>query len=187
MDKFTIKSQEAIQEAQRFAEKKGNQQLDAEHLLWALLDDDEGVASQILKRLGINTETLKQDVEEAIDRFPKVIGATPLGQIYISPRLKEVFENAHKKAEHLKDEYVSVEHLLVALVSIGGPCSDLLKRYAVTARQGPRGDERDQGRAARDRSESRRQVSGPEKDSATTSQSLQEKESSTRLSAGMTR
>jgi ATP-dependent Clp protease ATP-binding subunit ClpB len=133
MDKFTIKSQEAIQAAQRFAEKKGNQQLDAEHMLWALLEDDEGVASQILKRLGVNTGTLKQDVEEAVDRFPKVTGATPLGQIYVSPRLKGVFENAHKNAEHLKDEYVSVEHLLVALVSIGGPCTDLLKRYAVTA------------------------------------------------------
>ncbi len=133
MDKFTIKSQEAIQAAQRFAEKKGNQQLDAEHVLWALLEDDEGVASQILKRLGVNTDTLKQDVEEAVDRFPKVTGATPLGQIYISPRLKEVFENAHKNAEHLKDEYVSVEHLLVALVSIGGPCTDLLKRYAVNS------------------------------------------------------
>ena len=133
MDKFTIKSQEAIQAAQRFAEKKGNQQLDAEHVLWALLEDDEGVASQILKRLNVNTDTLKQDVEEAVDRFPKVIGATPLGQIYISPRLKEVFENAHKNAEHLKDEYVSVEHLLVALFSIGGPCTDLLKRYAVNA------------------------------------------------------
>jgi ATP-dependent Clp protease ATP-binding subunit ClpB len=133
MDKFTIKSQEAIQAAQRFAEKKGNQQLDAEHMLWALLEDDEGVASQILKRLGVNTDTLKQDVEETVDRFPKVTGATPLGQIYVSPRLKEVFENAHKNAEHLKDEYVSVEHLLVALVSIGGPCTDLLKRYAVTS------------------------------------------------------
>jgi ATP-dependent Clp protease ATP-binding subunit ClpB len=133
MDKFTIKSQETIQEAQRLAEKKGNQQLDAEHLLWALLEDEEGVASQILKRLGINTTSLQKDVEEAIDKFPKVIGATPLGQIYVSPRLKEVFENATKEAKHLADEYVSVEHLLVALVSIGGPCSDLLKRYGATS------------------------------------------------------
>jgi len=133
MDKFTIKSQETIQEAQRLAEKKGNQQLDAEHLLWALLEDEEGVASQILKRLGINTTSLQKDVEEAIDKFPKVIGATPLGQIYVSPRLKEVFENATKEAEHLADEYVSVEHLLVALVSIGGPCSELLKRYGATS------------------------------------------------------
>ncbi|MEW6214265.1 MAG: Clp protease N-terminal domain-containing protein, partial [Nitrospirota bacterium] len=121
MDKLTIKSQEAIQTAQRLAEKKGNQQLDAEHLLWALLEDEEGVASQILKRLGINTTALQQDVEEAIEKFPKVIGATPLGQIYVSPRLKEVFENATREAEHLKDEYVSVEHLLISLISIGGP------------------------------------------------------------------
>lgn len=133
MDKFTMKSQEAIQEAQRFAEKKGNQQIDAEHMLWALLEDEEGVASQILKRIGINTKALQQDVEEAVDKFPKVIGATPLGQIYISPRLKGVFENAHKSAEHLKDEYVSVEHLLISLVSVGGTCSDLLKKYGASA------------------------------------------------------
>lgn len=133
MDKFTMKSQEAIQEAQSFAEKKGNQQIDAEHMLWALLEDEEGVASQILKRIGINTKALRQDVEEAVDKFPKVIGATPLGQIYISPRLKGVFENAHKSAEHLKDEYVSVEHLLISLVSVGGACSDLLKKYGASA------------------------------------------------------
>jgi ATP-dependent Clp protease ATP-binding subunit ClpB len=133
MDKFTIKSQEAIQEAQRLAERKGNQQLDAEHLLWALLGGEEGVVVQILKRIGVNTAALRQDTEEAIDKFPKVIGATPMGQIYLSPRLKEVFENAEKNAQHLKDEYVSVEHLLSALIPIGGPCSDLLKRYGATA------------------------------------------------------
>jgi ATP-dependent Clp protease ATP-binding subunit ClpB len=133
MDKFTVKSQEAIQEAQRIAEKKGNQQIDAEHLLWALLEDEDGVASQILKRLGVNTLALQKDVEEAADKFPKVIGATPVGQIYISPRLKEVFEKAGEEATHLTDEYVSVEHLLVALVSIGGTCSDLLKKYGASA------------------------------------------------------
>jgi ATP-dependent Clp protease ATP-binding subunit ClpB len=133
MEKFTIKSQEAIQEAQRLAERKGNQQLDAEHLLFVLLEDEEGVASQILKRLGINTASLKTDVEEAIDKFPKVVGATPMGQLYISPRLKGVFESAMKEAEHLTDEYVSVEHLLLALISIGGTCSDLLKRYGASA------------------------------------------------------
>ena len=133
MDKFTTKSQEAIQEGQRLAERKGNQQLDAEHLLWALLEDDDGVAVQILKRLGINTKALQKDVDDAVDKFPKVVGATPLGQIYLSPRLKAVFENAHKNAEHLQDEYVSVEHLLVALLSIGGTCSEILKRYGASA------------------------------------------------------
>jgi ATP-dependent Clp protease ATP-binding subunit ClpB len=133
MDKFTVKSQEAIQEAQRIAEKKGNQQIDAEHLLWALLEDEDGVASQILKRLGVNTLALQKDIEEAVDKFPKVIGATPVGQIYISPRLKAVFEKAGEEAQHLTDEYVSVEHLLVALVSIGGTCSELLKKYDASA------------------------------------------------------
>ena len=132
MDKFTIKSREAIQEAQRLAERKGNQQIDAEHLLWALLEDEEGIACQILKQLGVNTHSLQRDVEEAIDKYPKVIGATPLGQIYLSPRLKEAFESAERNAGHLKDEFVSVEHLLVALASIGGPCSELLKKYGVS-------------------------------------------------------
>lgn len=133
MEKFTIKSQEAIQVAQQFAERKGNQQIDAEHLLWALLADEEGVASQILRRIGVNSESLRKDAEGAVDRFPKVVGATPVGQMYISPRLKEVFENARKSASHLQDEYVSVEHLLIALISIGGPCSDLFTRYGATA------------------------------------------------------
>ncbi len=129
MDNFTIKSQEAIQNAQRLAEKKGQQQIDVEHLLLVLLDDEEGVASQILKRIGIKTEVLKRDVEEVIDRMPKIVGATPLGQIYVSPRLKEVFERAQKEAEHLKDEFVSVEHLLMAIFAEGGPAGELLKKY----------------------------------------------------------
>lgn len=133
MDKFTVKSQETIQNAQRLAERKGNQQIDVEHLIWVLLDDDEGVAFQILKRTGINTAALQKDVEEAIGKMPKVVGATPLGQIYISPRLKAVFERAEKEAEHLKDEYVSVEHLLLGAVAEGGPSAEILKRYGADA------------------------------------------------------
>lgn len=128
-DKFTIKSQEAIQEAQHFAERKGNQELQPEHLLWALTEADEGIAPQILKKAGADIKGLRNDLEREIDKFPKVSGATPAGQIYISSRLKEVFESALKEAEHLTDEYVSVEHLLIALVSGGGPCSALLQKH----------------------------------------------------------
>jgi ATP-dependent Clp protease ATP-binding subunit ClpB len=131
MEKFTIKSQEAIQNAQRLADKKGHQQIDVEHLLWVILDDEEGVASQILKRTGTNTRLLQRDVEEALDKLPKVVGATPVGQIYISPRLKEVFEKARQEAEHLTDEYVSVEHLLLAALYVGGTASELLKKHGV--------------------------------------------------------
>ena len=133
MDKLTIKSQEALQEAQKLAEKKGNQQMDAEHLLWALLENDEGIASQVLKKIGVNTQSLQKDVEGVIDKFPKVIGATPIGQIYVSPRLKQVMETAEQNARRLKDDYTSVEHLLMALTSVGGHCSDLLNRYGAGA------------------------------------------------------
>lgn len=133
MDKLTIKSQEAMQEAQRFAERKGNQELQPEHLLWALLSDEEGISCQILKKLNVDLTLLQLDVEKEIDRLPKVTGATPLGQLYISSRLKETLEMAFKEAEHLTDEYVSVEHLFLALLSIGGPCTELLERFGVSA------------------------------------------------------
>ncbi len=131
MDKFTIKSQEAIQNAQRFAERKGHQQIDVEHLLWVILDDEEGVASQMLKRTGVNTKLLQKDVEAILDKLPKVVGPTPVGQIYISPRLKEVFEKALLEAEHLTDEFVSIEHLLLSVCKVGGAASDLLKKYGI--------------------------------------------------------
>jgi ATP-dependent Clp protease ATP-binding subunit ClpB len=131
-DKLTMKSQEALQEAQRLAEGKGNQELQPEHLLWALLGDEEGTATQILRKLGVDRKQLRSDVEKEIDRLPKVVGATPMGQLYVSSRMKEVIENASREAEHLTDEYVSVEHLLLALIAIGGPCTDLLGRYNVS-------------------------------------------------------
>ncbi|GAB4485123.1 MAG: ATP-dependent chaperone ClpB [Thermodesulfovibrionales bacterium] len=131
MDKFTMKSQEAIQESQRLAERKGHQQIDVEHLCRVLLDDEEGVAAQMLKRIGVNTGLLKNDIETAIDRLPKVVGPTPVGQIYISPRLKQALEQARQEADRLKDDYVSVEHLLLAVLAVEGPASELLKRYGV--------------------------------------------------------
>ncbi|TAN39256.1 MAG: ATP-dependent chaperone ClpB [Nitrospirae bacterium] len=129
MEKLTIKSQEAIQNTQKFAERKGQQQIDAMHLLWVLLEDSEGVAAQIIKRIGLNAAALQKEAEEYIDRQPKVVGATPVGQIYISPKLKEVLEKAQKEAEHLKDDYVSVEHLLLALINVSSPAADLLKKH----------------------------------------------------------
>ncbi len=132
MDKLTMKSQEAIQEAQRIAEAKGNQELQPEHLLLSLLSDDEGIPVQILQRIGIDLTLLRKDVEAETERFPKVMGATPMGQIYISARLKKVFDEAWKQAEHLSDEYVSTEHLLLGIVTEGGPASELLQRYNAT-------------------------------------------------------
>jgi ATP-dependent Clp protease ATP-binding subunit ClpB len=132
MDKFTMKSQEALQEAQRLAEGKGNQELQPEHLLAALLSYDEGIAVQVLRGLNVNIKALTGDLEEAMERFPKVSGATPLGQLYASPAVKGILERASAEAAHLNDEYVSVEHLLTAVLKEGGRASELLKRYNVT-------------------------------------------------------
>lgn len=132
-DKFTIKSREAIEEAQHVAERKGNQELRPEHLLRGLLSDPEGTVVQILRRLNVDINNLIGDLESVMDKFPKVTGATPLGQIYISQSLKDALETASKEAEHLKDEYISVEHLFAAILETGGPAADLLKkRYNVT-------------------------------------------------------
>ncbi|MBI4822684.1 MAG: ATP-dependent chaperone ClpB [Nitrospirae bacterium] len=131
-EKLTIKSQEALEEAQRLAEKLGNQELQPEHLLMGILKDSSGVVSQIIGRLGVDPNNLKKDISELMERFPKVSGATPLGQIYISPSLKEVFESAETEAEHLTDEYISVEHLLLSIIEQTGRLSELLKRYGIT-------------------------------------------------------
>ncbi len=128
LDKLTVKSQEAVQEAQGIAEKNGNQQLDVEHLLLALLDDEEGIALQILRRLGADIAEIKKETEKEIERFPKVSGAAPMGQIYIAPRLKTVLEKAYEEAGHLTDEFISVEHLLLAVANTYGPASEILKR-----------------------------------------------------------
>jgi ATP-dependent Clp protease ATP-binding subunit ClpB len=133
LDKLTVKSQEALQEAQRIAEARGNQQLDVEHLLYALLEDEDGIAFQILKRLGVDIKSLKGDIDKEIEKFPKVSGATPLGQIYIAPRLKAVLEKASEEATHLTDEFISVEHLMLAITSSYGPASEILKKHGATS------------------------------------------------------
>jgi len=133
LDKLTQKSQEALQEAQQLAERKGNQQIDVEHLLYALLKDEEGITSQVLKRLNVNINNLKDEIDKSIEKYPKVTGATPLGQIYISPRLKSVLEKAYEEATHLTDEYISAEHILLSIINSYGPASDILKKHGVTS------------------------------------------------------
>ncbi len=132
MDKLTVKSQEALAESQRIAEAKGNQELQPEHLLLALLEDEEGVAAQVLSRLGVNTGMLRADVGKLVDRLPKVMGATPLGQFYASARLTDVFERAMRQAGHMTDEFISVEHLLYAIAGEGGPAAEALARSKAT-------------------------------------------------------
>jgi ATP-dependent Clp protease ATP-binding subunit ClpB len=129
-DRFTVKTQEALQEAQRSAEKRGHQQLDAEHLALALATQDDGVVPPLLKKIGVDVNRLRQDLERALDRVPKVTGG--LGQLYAAPRLQETMNKAEQEAERLKDDYISTEHVLIALVDVGGEVATLLKAAGVT-------------------------------------------------------
>ncbi|MDX9715308.1 MAG: ATP-dependent chaperone ClpB [Dissulfurispiraceae bacterium] len=128
LDKLTLKSQEVIQEAQSVAAKKGNQQLEVLHLLYGLLQNEEGLALQILKRVGADLRAINADLEKELDRLPKVSGAVPMDQVYISPRLKSVLEDAEKRADHMGDEYISVEHLLLAVAGSDDRAAEILKR-----------------------------------------------------------
>ena len=113
LDKFTVKAQEALQAAQSLADQRGHQTLEPEHLLLALLQQREGVVSPLLGKLGVRAETLQQQLEAEIARIPQVRGGGS-GQ-YLGERLRQTLERAQREAERLKDDYVSTEHLLVAI------------------------------------------------------------------------
>ncbi|MDI6891709.1 MAG: ATP-dependent chaperone ClpB [Actinomycetota bacterium] len=128
-DRFTIKSQEAISEAQRKAGRLSHQGIDVEHLLLALLEQPEGVVLSLLRRLEVAPEAVKARVEAELDGLPKISGVT---ETYITPRLRRVFDIALAEAEKLKDEYVSTEHLLIGILEEGGVASSILGEFGVT-------------------------------------------------------
>ncbi|MBN1396811.1 MAG: ATP-dependent chaperone ClpB [Bacteroidetes bacterium] len=130
-NKFTIKSQEAVQNAQEIASSYGNQIIEPEHLLAALVQDSEGVVVPILQKLGANVNYLKIKINEVIEKLPKVQGAG-LGSQNISPALGRLFEAAQKEAEQLKDEYISTEHLLLAVLHAQSTASKLLADQGIT-------------------------------------------------------
>jgi ATP-dependent Clp protease ATP-binding subunit ClpB len=130
LDRLTTKSQEALQQAQSLADKRNHQAIDVEHLLFALLGQKEGVVLSLLQKLGVGVASLADRLQKALDRLPQVTDAA--GQTFISPRLKNVIESAETEAEALKDEYVSTEHLLLAMVRDSGEAGKLLKELGAT-------------------------------------------------------
>jgi ATP-dependent Clp protease ATP-binding subunit ClpB len=132
IEKFTLKAQEALQEVKAIAERKNHQQIDVEHLLLALLEQKEGIAIPILQRLGANIDLIISQLEGELNRIPKVTGGGA-GQVYLSSRLDELFNAAWKEAERLMDEYLSTEHLLIAIADEKrGSSSQILQRNGVT-------------------------------------------------------
>ncbi len=116
LDKFTIKAQEALQSGQSLAEQSGNQELEPEHLLPGLISQTDGVVPPILRKLGTNASLLMSRLQDRLNSFPKVSGAASSGS-YLSSRLKSVLDQAQKEADKFKDEFVSSEHLLLAMSS----------------------------------------------------------------------
>lgn len=129
-DKFTLKSQEALQSAQTHAQELGNPQVGPEHLLWSLVQQKDGVVLPVLQKLGANIQTLAKDLGDASAKLPKVQGQA---EIQLSPALVRVLEDAQKEADTFKDDYVSTEHLLIALSSVKGEAvSRILQTQGVT-------------------------------------------------------
>ena len=130
INKFTQKSMEAVQNCEKLAYEYGNQQIDQEHLLYALLTLEDSLILKLVTKVGIQGDMLKNEVKQALEKLPKVSGG---GQLYISNDLNKVLINAEDEAKSMGDEYVSVEHLFLALIRHPSrSVKNLLKMYNIT-------------------------------------------------------
>jgi ATP-dependent Clp protease ATP-binding subunit ClpB len=133
INRFTEKAQEAILAAQRRAVRGGQQQVDVEHLLVTLLEQEPGLATSILRKANINVDGLKRRAEQEVERLPKVSGSgAESEQVYLTGRVNRLLVKAEDEAKKFKDEYVSVEHILLAMAEDGGATGRLFKEFGVT-------------------------------------------------------
>jgi ATP-dependent Clp protease ATP-binding subunit ClpB len=130
-DRLTIKAQEGMAGAQRIAAESNNQEITPEHLLSALLGQDEGIVVPILKKVGADPELIRRDLAAAIEKIPKVYGAAEAGG-YMSQDLKRAVDIAFKEMERLRDEFVSTEHLLVGITDVDSKAGEILTTHGVT-------------------------------------------------------
>src|SRR5260370_17995791 len=136
INRFTEKLQEAIRSAQSTATVYGHQQVDVEHLLAALVTQEGGLAGSILVKGGVNVEPLAQRLEKELERLPKV--SSPSGtpdQLYVTARLNKLLTKAEGEAKKLKDDYISVEHVLLAAIDDRRAAGKLLKESGLTKEQ----------------------------------------------------
>ena len=147
VEKFTNKSREALMRAQQSAQAAGHTELRALHLLSALLDDDESLVNSILEKLGVNKALFRSKVTSALSDLPRVSGTAPQ-EVVMTGEFSSVLNNAMQKAAEMKDEFVSVEHLLMALLSVDSKAAKLLNDAGVnngnllTSLQSLRGNQR---------------------------------------------
>ncbi|HAA33817.1 MAG TPA: type VI secretion system ATPase TssH, partial [Firmicutes bacterium] len=130
LNRFTYKAREAIAAAQNIAARYRHQQLEPEHLLLALLEQEEGLANKLLTRAGVDVKAIKSSLQNFLARQPKIYaGEGTAEQIYLSPRLARVLERAREEAASFKDDFISVEHLLLAILETAqGEVAKIIKQ-----------------------------------------------------------
>ncbi len=132
LDKLTLKAQDALKESQQTAERLGHQQIEPEHMLSAIFNQKEGVIPPLLAKAGASQTALIKNISDMLERLPKISGGG-YGQAYLSGRMQAVLEQAFKEAEQMKDEYVSLEHILIAITEEkDGQASRMLKSAGIT-------------------------------------------------------
>ena len=114
LQKYTQKSTEALQSAQSIMTEYGNREMQEEHLLLALMRQEEGIAPELMKSLGVSEAVFNAQLEQSIGTYPKVSGGS--GELYLSESLRKALEKAEKEASLMGDEYVSVEHLILGII-----------------------------------------------------------------------
>ena len=128
-DQFTLKAQDAIQEANSIAQQEDHSEIGTEHLLLALLEQEDGVIPPLVERIGLKVSTLIQQVEDLLATYPRITGNA---QISFSPEAQKIIAKAEKEVSALKDEYLSTEHLFLAIAQSDGRCGTLLKNNGIT-------------------------------------------------------
>lgn len=133
MNRLTTQAQDAFVDAQAVLKRFEQNQLDNEHLLLAMLENDRGLVNKIFAKLDVDTRQLRSDLEGVLGKRSRAtVQSLESGQVYITPRLKKLMDEAYLEAERFKDSYVSTEHLLLAMVDIGGEVSELLRGRNIT-------------------------------------------------------
>jgi len=128
-DRLTVRLQEAFQMAQAKAQELGHQELRPEHLLWSFLNQEENIINSLLSKIEVNQAKLREELERMLARLPKVQGG---GEVYLSSELREVLTEAEKEAEKLKDEYLSTEHIFLAMLRLKNlEINRLLSRFRI--------------------------------------------------------
>src|SRR5579875_1805385 len=130
LNRLTEKTQQALHDAQTIALRHGNTEIGLEHLALALVDQRDGLIPRLLERMGVDVDELRTELDRRLQRLPRVSGAT--GQIGVSRAISEVLDAAGREAERLKDEYISVEHVLLAIIDAGGSVGRLFAQHDIT-------------------------------------------------------